>query len=57
MDWNLVWIYWGFKTFGEKSGQFIKTYIDIIFMNVNLDGLTCMQKMKFEYKWQMTWFG
>jgi hypothetical protein len=29
-----------------------KLFLDMIFMKINLDGLTCIQKFEVPYKWQ-----
>jgi hypothetical protein len=41
---NLPWILKGFKTFGKNLINSLNLCLEIIFMNVNLDGQTCMQE-------------
>jgi hypothetical protein len=43
---NLVWIVKGFKPLRKNLDNSPKFLLDNVFMNVNLDGLTCMQKFE-----------
>jgi hypothetical protein len=45
MSLNLAWIYWGSKHLGKLDNS-PKFELNIIFMNVNLDYLTCMQEFE-----------
>jgi hypothetical protein len=45
-DLNLVWIFRGIKPLDKNLNNSSKFSLDIIFMNVNLDDITCMQKFE-----------
>jgi hypothetical protein len=43
---NLVWIFRGLKPLEKKLTNSSKFYLEMIFMNVNLFGLTCMKNFE-----------
>ncbi len=47
----------GQQTFGENMNNSPKFYLDMIFMNVNLDGHTCMPKFGVPLHVRLTWLG
>jgi hypothetical protein len=54
---NLVWILMGLKPYGKNLINSQKIYFVMVFMTVNLEWLTCIQKAKVSLQVAIrTWF-